>query len=140
MIIYATDTNLYKKKYFHDINNIRRLSQIINLELKQVITWLNLNKLSINVPKSKYMIFHVPQRKKNFPSLEIGDIAITYVDQFCFLWITLDKHVNWNAQSNNISNKISSVIGIINRITHFVPPPILKKLFIVWFYLTCIMG
>ena len=66
--------------------------------------------------KSKYIIFHVPQRKINFPSLEIEDIAITYIGQFSFLGITLDTHVNWNADTNNISNKISSVIGIINRI------------------------
>ena len=53
-----------------------------------MITWLNLNKLSINVPKSKYMIFHVPQRKINVPSLEIEDIAITYVEQF-FSWYNI---------------------------------------------------
>ena len=79
-----------------------------------MITWLNLHKLSINVPKSKYMIFHVSQRKINFPLLEIEDIAITYVEQFSLLGITLDKHVNWNAHTNNILNKISSAIGIIN--------------------------
>ena len=129
MLIYADDTTLYKSFSVHDMNNIRRLSHIINLELKKVITWLNLNKLSINVPKSKYIIFHVPQRKINFSSLEIEDIAITYVEQFSFLGITLDKHVNWNAHTNNISNRISSVIGIINRIKQFVPPAILKTIY-----------
>ena len=129
MILHADDTTLYKSFSVHDNNNIRRLSHIINLESKKVITWLNLNKLFINVPKSKDMIFHVPQRKINFPSLEIEDIVITYVDQFSFLGITIDKHVNCNAHSNTISNKISSVIGIINRIKHFVPPPILKTFY-----------
>ena len=80
MLIYADDTTLYESFSVYDMNNIRCLSHIINLELKKVISWLNLNKLSINVPKSKYMIFHVPQRKINFPSLEIEDIAITYVE------------------------------------------------------------
>ena len=75
------------------------------------------------------MIFHVPQRKINVPSLEIEDIAITYVEQFFFLGITLDNHVNWNAHTNNISNKISSVIGIINIIEHFVSPAILKTIY-----------
>ena len=130
MLIYADDNTLYKSFSVHDyMNNIRRLSHIINLELKKVISWVNLNKLSINVPKSKYMIFHVPQQKINFPSLEIEDIAITYVEQFSFRGITLDKHVNWNAHTNNISNKISSVIGIMNRIKKIVPPAILKTIY-----------
>ena len=75
------------------------------------------------------MIVHVPQRKITFFSLGIKDIAITYVDQFSFLGITLDTHANWNAHTNNISNKISSVISNINRIKHFVPPPILKTIY-----------
>ena len=129
MLIHADDTTLYKSFSVHDMNNIRRLSHIINLELKKVITWLNLNKLSINVLKSKYMICYVPQRKIDFPSLEIEDIVITYVEQFSFLGITLDKHVNWNAHTNNISNKISSVIGIMNRIKKIVPPTILKTIY-----------
>ena len=51
------------------------------------------------------------------------------MDQFSFLGITLDIHVNWNAHTNNISNKISNVIGIIKRIEYFVPPPILKTIY-----------
>ena len=75
------------------------------------------------------MIFHVHQRKINFPKLEIEDVAITYAEQFSFLGIALDKHVNWNAHTDNISNQISSVIGIINGIKHFVPPTILKTIY-----------
>ena len=51
--------------------------------------------------------FQVHKRKINFSSLEIEDIAITYVEHFSFLGITLDKYVNTNAHTNNISNKIS---------------------------------
>ena len=87
------------------------------------------DKISMKKSKSKYMIFYVSQRKINFPALEIEEIAITYVEQFSYLGLTLDKHVNWNADTNNISNKISSVIGIKNRIKHFVPPAILKTIY-----------
>ena len=37
----------------------------INVELQKISEWLEVNKLSLNANKSKYMIFHYPQ--KNFP-------------------------------------------------------------------------
>ena len=35
----------------------------INRELEKINIWLNTNKLSLNVNKSKFMIFHCPQQK-----------------------------------------------------------------------------
>ena len=129
MIVYADDTTLYKSFSAEDLKNSRRLSGIINAELSKISKWLKLNKLSINVSKSKFMAFHVPQRKINLPSLEIETVEVTHVDEFTFLGILLDKHLNWNAHTNKISNKISSVIGIINRIKHYIPTQILVNIY-----------
>ena len=65
-ILYADDTGLvsslcsfYDDKDKYDINEI---SRDINDELSCVQEWLNINKLSLNVSKTKYMIFHHRQR------------------------------------------------------------------------------
>ena len=47
--MFADDTNLF---YSH--NNIKQLFQIVNQELKQIQTWFNANKLSLNLTKTKY--------------------------------------------------------------------------------------
>ena len=52
-IMFADDTNLF---YSH--NNIKQLFQIVNQELKQIQTWFNANKLSLNLTKTKYSFFH----------------------------------------------------------------------------------
>ena len=57
--MYADDTTIYFNIEDFDTNN---LEAEINNELKQVNTWLKVNKLSLNVGKTKIMIFH---RKKN---------------------------------------------------------------------------
>ena len=57
--MYADDTTIYFNIEDFDTNN---LEAEINKELEQVNTWLKVNKLSLNVGKTKIMIFH---RKKN---------------------------------------------------------------------------
>ena len=51
MIIYADDTTLYSTL---DVFG-NYISKNLNLELTKVADWLKLNKLSINIKKSKFM-------------------------------------------------------------------------------------
>ena len=41
----------------------------INVELQKISEWLEVNKLSLNANKSKYMIFHHPQKILRFQLL-----------------------------------------------------------------------
>ena len=59
--MYADDTTIYFNIDDFDTNN---LEAEINKELEQVNIWLKLNKLSLNVGKTKIIIFH---RKKTYP-------------------------------------------------------------------------
>ena len=68
---------------------------LINDELSKIIEWLNINKLSLNKNKSKYMIFHM--HKKEIPrfSLKLGNTNIEKLDGFNYLGLTVDTHLNW---------------------------------------------
>ena len=67
---------------------------LINDELSKIIEWLNINKLSLNKDKSKYMIFHM--HKKEIPSfsLKLGNTNIKKVDDFNYLGLTVDTNLN----------------------------------------------
>ena len=54
----ADDTNLL----FAD-KNLKSLESIVNIELDNVCDWLLANKLSTNIDKSNFVIFHPYQRK-----------------------------------------------------------------------------
>ena len=56
MLMYADDTTLYC-----NINNANS-GTILNNELCKISDWLSSNKLSLNVKKTKYMVFHTPQK------------------------------------------------------------------------------
>ena len=46
------------------------ISESINIELNNIQTWLHANKLSLNISKTKYVVFHYRQRR-NIPILNI---------------------------------------------------------------------
>ena len=72
--------------------------------------------MSLNVNKSKFMIFHCPQRKINIPVLKINVTNIECVENFDLLGITLNQYMNWKTHISKLSNKISRTIGILNRL------------------------
>ncbi len=120
-IIYADDTNLSTiiEIVFRNTEDLS-ISDALNNELILVNNWLKLNKLSLNVKKCKYMIFHT--KKNNVQSLTLKiDIIIERVAEYNFLRLTIDEHLTWKCHINKISNKISQCMGILNRLKRFLP-------------------
>lgn len=117
MVIYADDTalcttiNTYNDNLEHDINN----------ELSGINDWLKLNKLSLNILKTKAMCFHSPQRKFKFPNITIDNHKIEYVSNFNYLGIVIDKNLNWKCHIETLSKKISKTIGIMNKLKNVIP-------------------
>ena len=100
---------------------------IINGELSKLSLWLKLNKLSINVNKSKCMVFRQPQRTVTIPELTIDENIIEVVDNFSFIGLNNNKNLKWENHIDCISNKISRTIGIMKRIRHVIPFDILEN-------------
>ena len=83
-----------------------------------------MNKLSLNVTKTKYMVFHFRQRKLRdgaIPKFKINESKIERVREFNFLGLTINEHMTWCSHIRKISTKISLVVGIMNRLKHFLP-------------------
>ena len=91
-ILFADDTTL-----FAPINtNNKETANIINVELEKLITWLKLNKLSLNFSKTKFCIFHKVQRKVSIPEIQIENTVIGNTKVVDFLGFRLDENLNWN--------------------------------------------
>ena len=66
MLIYAGATTFY-------CNIDQNVSEkVINNELSKVSQWLAANKLSINVTKTKYMVFHLHEKVETYPDLQLN--------------------------------------------------------------------
>ena len=129
-IIYADDTTLYTALgLLNPSGSNEEVSELINLELDKISAWLKLNKLSLNIKKTKFMIFYQPQRTTPIPTLKIDNTLIECVNEFNFLGLVLDKNVNWNNHIQKTASKISQITGIMNRLKHFLPPNVLQIIY-----------
>ena len=80
MIKYANDSTIYKSI---EKSNLDTSLANINTELDKIADWLKLNKLSLNVKKSKHIVFH--NRWKRVPDLNLEIL----------MEIPLIKHLNF---------------------------------------------
>ena len=117
-IAYADDTTLSTTLNKFSESEDMNISDLINLELYKINEWLEINKLSLDAKKSRFMIFHMPNKHITLPILKISNTHIVKVNEFNFLGLTLDTKLDWKRHSNNTSNKISRTIGVLNKLNN----------------------
>ena len=121
-ILYADDTTITSPlcSFTHGGNDdIGLLTALINLELRKISDWLAVNKLSLNVQKTKFLIFHNYQKvisANEIPDSIICETKIERETTFYFLGLTINEFINWSAHTSKIANKISRTLGVMNRL------------------------
>ena len=133
--LYANDTNMIRPMCSFSSQiplqsiSMVQLSHNINVELNNIQEWLSMNKLSLNVKKTKFMIFHYRQRNIDdlILDLQINSETIERVTGFNFLGLTLDENLNWNAHIQKVSNKISRTLGVMCKFKNFLPLHVLRN-------------
>lgn len=89
--------------------------------MKKINIWLKSNKLSLSTEKTKFMIFHKPNKQIPELKFQINSTPIEKVDEFCFLGLNLDTYLNWSAHLRKLSGKLNRAIGIMNKLQYLVP-------------------
>ena len=80
--------------------SFKDISNILNKELENISIWLEANKLTININKTHYMMFH-RTRVKHITNFKIN-ISNNVIDMSLntkFLGVSLDSKLNWAAHS-----------------------------------------
>ena len=85
-------------------------------EMNKVNSWLSLNKLSLNTDKTECTTFHTRQKNIDPLTFSINGKQIENVNFFKFLGIMFDEHLTLKNHITMITNKLSKVIGILNRL------------------------
>ena len=136
-ILYADDTNLisplcaFNSSLSIKSSDLEHMSQQFNSELANIQEWLNVNELSLNVSKTRFMIFHYHQRNIEHivPEIKINSERIEKVSEFNFLGLTIDEHLSWKLHLQKTWNKIARTLGIMCRLKNVLPTHILRILY-----------
>jgi len=107
------------------------LIEIINCELNILAEWFRTNRLSLNIKKSCFIIFHSTQKRipDLRPDLSIDGIVLSQTRSTKFLGVCIDECLTWSEHINVIAGKIARNLGILMRISHLIPVHIRKNLY-----------
>jgi hypothetical protein len=120
---FADDTTLYLSG-----EDLTSLCNVVNSELLKVDTWLTTNKLSLNVKKNTYMIMSHSVIPADL-SINIRNRPLARVDVTKFLGLSIDSGLTFGDQVNQMCSKISKAIGIMYKLSSYVPPDGLVNLY-----------
>ena len=123
--LFADDTNLY-----YDSETLDDVIKKVNKGLKHVKRWLDSNRLSLNISKTNYIIFH--SSASSVPtdiSIKIGKKQISRVKYIKFLGVLLDEHLDGRYHIAKLSKKLVRTCGIFFRIRYLLPTATLITLY-----------
>ena len=103
-VLFAHDTNM-----FITGKDMNILCRQLNEDLRNIQDWLQCNKLSLNVLKTRYMVFTPKNKLIDDIEVKIHDVAIQRVYTTKFLRVQID----WKMQIEYTCKKLSKCVGIL---------------------------
>ena len=136
--MYADDTTLTSVAEDPDTLQVKMKS-----DLDTIQTWLKVNKLTLNVKKTKYML--IGSRPKldlvsNYFAVKVDNIPIESVTVYKSLEVSVDEDLTWKAHIEEISKKISAGLTVLT-IPFETMQIVYKALILPYFdYSCCVWG
>ena len=109
LIICADDTNI-----FCTGESIAELCTSVSIELRKLHIWLSINKLSLNINKTNFMVFGKKYANTTC-NVYINELKIERVYSAKFLGATIDSELTWREQTINVKNKIFRNLAVIKK-------------------------
>ncbi len=131
---FADDTTVSFRS--HDLAD---LINIVGTELEKVRDWLLSNRLCLNIDKTS-VIFMSNRSMPDTLTIRLDGRAIRSVDSCRFLGLIIDRRLSFEAYVDHLCSKLSSIIGVIRRISSVIPSYLIRNLYFSLFYSRLIYG
>ena len=106
----------------------------VNTGINKVYELMICNKLTVNVEKSKVMLFSPKSRTRNSSlSIKINGIPLEIVQSYRYLGLHIDHQLKWNSHITEMYKKLSRSVGILGKLKYYVPSPTLRTIYFALF-------
>ena len=112
--LFADDANLLH------ISTSENSQSNIQGDFRNVVTWTNANRVSLNVPKTYYLDI-----KNCSLQLEVNNELISQETVVKYLGIYVDNCLNYKSHINNLKTRLSVHTGVIFKLRQFLPKHLL---------------
>ena len=115
-VMFADDTTVWTSH-----KNTSTLFQFMQSEMELIDRWLVFNKLSINIEKTKFMLFSTPNSNVGGKhSLSIRNRQIDQVNSLKFLGVFIHNNLSWSLHMKYLISKLRSCYGVVCKIKSLV--------------------
>ena len=120
-VMYADDTTLTSTLETFSTNELNgNPASSINIELNKISEWLKLNRLTLNVKKTKDMLFKTSKKKVQTLLLQMDNKIIDKVLDFNFRGLHFNEQLHWKSHIDKLSVKCCRILGL-NRLKRILP-------------------
>lgn len=113
VIMFADDTTLTVKA-----KTVERAMELMTEDLEKIFNWLNVNKLKLNVDKTKWMIFTNKNNINTNLSLTIGGSNIERVNKIKYLGVIINDKLRPDDQVKKCVSKAASKVNMLKRLSN----------------------
>ena len=127
-IQFADDTTLFYADKSLDV-----IKCCVENDLEIIMDWFRANSLTLNVQKTKYLLFS-PKKGKKTLHLNIEKCCIKPDIETKFLGLILDDKLSWNSQTKNLLVKMKRNLGLLSRGRNLLSKQGLKNIYYAHIY------
>ena len=124
MSLYADDVTIYYANKYEG-----RDSEVLNADLQQVATWIEVNRLRMNITKTQLMILG-GRLKSSGINVSLNGTAIPKSDSVNYLGVTIDQDLNWKLHVASIHRKAFAALASIHKASSCLPVKTRKMLYL----------
>ena len=120
---------LLKTKLGEQALKLKKLNKLVNYDLKNLLHWLNANKISLNVKKTELVI--CKSKQKQFDGeikLKLSRKRLFPTDSVKYLGVKIDGNLSWKSHIDYLSVKLNRA-NVLFKIRNFVNSSILITIY-----------
>ena len=112
--LFADDTTIHSSH-----SNLNNLLLSLQESINNLLQWTELNHMSLNSYKTKYMTITTRQKRQNISSrmpLYIGNEKIVEVATHKVLGVTIDNNLSWTNHVNELTKRVSQKLQKLQKL------------------------
>ena len=110
------------------------MNKTVNFDLSNLVQWLRVNKISLNVNKAEIVVFRSP-KKQIYKNLNFRLSGLKIEPKCCtkYLGVIIDEHLSFNEYMNTLKQKLNTTNGILAKLKYYVTADALKTIYYAFF-------
>ncbi len=124
-VVSLTVSNKYNTTLTATGKSIETLDDMLNSDMKSIVSWCDDNRMAVNTDKAKAMLITTYQHFHKLPAKQlqiyINDQELQNVRVEKLLGVNIDQNMSWKPHTGRLHRTISMILARFKQIKPFLP-------------------